>query len=183
LQAGLLNIIGPTGYGFYFRGNWTSIAVSAGNGLKQYAFVATAGVKLDTPRGLLPMPLPPSGYVLITTAPSGTASFGPIASTKIFTGLQFLDDLASFYFPPTFAATVLIDNGTTGLQVTQGQQLGIAPGSTINASVDPNAPSTRRSRTSTSTRPAASTRPIHQSTLAHCCRFSRARGSGYRLMV
>ena len=74
LQAGRLNIIGPTGYGFDFRGNWTSIALPASGGQTQYAFVATAGIQLDTAVGLLPMPLPPSGYMLITTTPNGFAS-------------------------------------------------------------------------------------------------------------
>ena len=36
--------------------------------------------------------------------------------------------------------TEYINNGTVGLQVTQGQQLGIGLGSTINANVNPNAP-------------------------------------------
>jgi hypothetical protein len=142
LQAGRLNIIGPTGYGFDFRGNWTSIAIPAGGGQTQYAFVATAGIQLDTAFGLLPMPLPPSGYMLITTTPNGfaNATFGEIATTKIATGLQWLDDLATKFFTPEFGMTAYFDNGSLGFQITQGQRLGIALGSTINASVDPNAP-------------------------------------------
>ena len=142
IQAGRLNIIGPTGYGFDIRGNWTSIAVPAGNGQTQYALVATAGIQLDTALGLVPMPLAPSGYMLITTVPNGfgPAGFGQIATTKISTGLQWLDDLTTQYFTPTFGMTAFYNSGSLGFQFTQGQQLGIALGSTINSSVDPNAP-------------------------------------------
>ena len=142
IQAGRVNIIGPTGYGFDIRGNWTSVAIPAGNGMTQYAYVATVGIQLDTALGLLPMPLPPSGYMLILTTANGfnAASFGQIATTRISTGLQWLDDLATQYFTPTFGMTEYINNGTLGFQITQGQQLGIALGSTINSSVDPNAP-------------------------------------------
>jgi hypothetical protein len=142
LQAGRLNIIGPTGYGFDIRGNWTSIAIPSGNGQTMYAYVATAGIQLDTPIGLLPMPLPPSGYMLFTTTPSsfGTSTFGQIATSQISTGLQWLDDLAEDYFTPTFGMTYYDSTNAVGLQVTQGKQIGLSLGSTINSNVDPNAP-------------------------------------------
>ena len=74
LQQGQLDIIGPTGYGFDIRGNWSAITVAAADGLDQLAFVANTGIQLDTALGLLPVPLPPGTSLEVVTQPSGWTS-------------------------------------------------------------------------------------------------------------
>jgi hypothetical protein len=143
LQTGQLNIIGPTGYGFDIRGNWSVVTIAAANGQTQLAFGANAGIELDTGLGLLPVPLPPGSSLLVVTQPSGWngANFGEISSTSLQTGLAWLDDLAQS-FNQLSGFTMSLPDGSGSLTVNQGTsvQLGLALGSTINASVDANAP-------------------------------------------
>lgn len=60
----------------------------------------------------------------------------------MLTGLAWLDALTTNFFQPVFGMNAAFPVGSTSLQIqtAQGYQLGLALGSTINSSVDPNAP-------------------------------------------
>ena len=141
--AGRLNLVGPTGYGFALTGNWTAIVTPAGGGTTGLTFIATAGVNIVSPLGQLPLPLPRGGALILTAQPNGAGgAFGTISQARMLTGLAWLDALTTNFFQPVFGMNATFPVGSTSLQIqtAQGLQLGVALGSTINSSVDPNAP-------------------------------------------
>lgn len=139
LRAGRLQIVGPTGYGFELTGKWTKTITTDGATTRQ-TYSATGSVGVVTPLGTLAMPLPKGTAVIVTTKPNGWGGeFGEIDKTRIVSGLYWLDKLLADA-NSQFGLAATLPDGSAGLDVLQGQEIGLALGSKIISSIDINAP-------------------------------------------
>ncbi|MGE3821465.1 MAG: hypothetical protein AB7I30_18805, partial [Isosphaeraceae bacterium] len=138
--TGRLNLVGPTGYGFELTGNWVQVTTPIGGGQSTITFFATAGLGIVTPIGVLGMPLPAGGSIVLTTLPNANAgAFGEIDQTRIFTGLAWLDAITQ-NMTTHFGSTYVLPDGSGSVDFLNGFDVGLALGSTINSSIDANAP-------------------------------------------
>ena len=67
LKNGQLDIVGPTGYGFGLKGNWTQTVTTASNGRFASTYTATSGVTLETSAGSVTLNVAAGTAFTVTT--------------------------------------------------------------------------------------------------------------------
>ncbi len=89
LKNGQLDIVGPTGYGFGLKGNWTQTVTQATNGRFASTYTATSGVTLETAAGPVTLNVAAGNSFIVTTrANTFGANVGEISGMAFKTSVS-----------------------------------------------------------------------------------------------